>query len=91
MADSIETRVGILEQIARDTSAVLGRIDQRMDRIENRMERIETRMDRLDARQADDFRFLVRLQITLTTVTIGLMLAGFATMGSLMAHGFHWL
>jgi hypothetical protein len=77
-------RVAVLEQIARDTTAILARIDQRLDRI-------DTRLDRLDARQADDFRFLVRLQITLTTATLGAMLAGFAALGAGMAHGFHWI
>lgn len=84
MADDLSSRVAVLEQIARNTEAALGRIEARLDRI-------DTRMDRLDSRQGDDFRFLVRLQITLTTVTIMLMLAGFATLGSLMAHGFHWI
>jgi hypothetical protein len=50
--DSIESRVAVLEQIARNTDAGLGR--------------------------------------TLTTLTIGLMLAGFGALGSLMAHGFKW-
>ena len=77
MADDIQSRVAVLEQIARVTQAAL--------------ERIETRLDRLDARMADDFRFLVRLQITMTTVTIGLTLAGLATLGGMMAHGFHWI
>ena len=68
--------MAVLERIARSAEAVLARI--------------ETRLDRLESREADDFRFLVRLQITLTTVTVGLMLAGFATLGGLMAHGFGW-
>jgi hypothetical protein len=75
--------VAVLEQIARNTDAGLGRIDHRLDRM-------DTRFDRIEARQADDLRFLVRLQITLTTLTIGLMLAGFGALGSLMAHGFKW-
>jgi predicted component of type VI protein secretion system len=78
----------VLEQIARTIQAVLERIETRLDRIETRF---DTRMERLDGRQADDFRYLVRLQITLTTVTIGLTLAGLGTLGGMMAHGFHWL
>jgi hypothetical protein len=88
MADDILPRVAILEQIARETRDTLIRIETRLDRIETRF---DTRMERLDGRQADDFRYLVRLQITLTTVTIGLTLAGLATLGGLMAHGFRWL
>jgi hypothetical protein len=75
--DDLPSRVAVLEQIARTTEAALARI--------------EVRLDRIEARQADDFRFLVRLQITLITVTITLMLAGFATLGGVMAHGFHWI
>jgi hypothetical protein len=67
-------RLAVLEQIARSTQAAL--------------ERIETRLDRIEARQADDFRFLVRMQITLTTVTIGLMML--ALLG-VIARGFHWI
>jgi hypothetical protein len=70
-------RVAVLEHIAKATLATL--------------ERLENRLDRLDARMADDFRFLVRLQITLTTVTAGLTLAGLAMLGGIMVHGFHWL
>jgi hypothetical protein len=47
--DDLETRVSVLEHIARSTEATLLRI--------------ETRLDRIDGRMADDFRFLVRLHI----------------------------
>ena len=80
MADNIETRVAILEQIARNTEALLKLLDQRMERIETRMERIETRIDRIEDRMERHFLWL-----------LGLYLAGFASLLGVLAHGFHWL
>jgi hypothetical protein len=54
---SLEPRVAVLEQIARNTEQVLLRI--------------ETRLDRIDGRMADDFKFLVRLIFTLGVLTLG--------------------
>jgi hypothetical protein len=91
MADPIETQAAVLEQAFLNVRELLARIDARLDRTEARMDRIEMRMERLEARQGDDLRFMIRLQITLTTLTITLMLAGFATLGGMMVHGFRWL
>ena len=80
MADSLDTRVAILEQIARDIGATLDRIESRMDRIEARIDRLEDRMDR-------QFRWLMGVMLG----GFVSMLAGFAGMLGVMAHGFHWL
>ena len=55
---SMETRVAILEQIAKDTRDLLARLDARMDRSDALMDarmdrsdaRLDARLDRLDAR-----------------------------------------
>jgi hypothetical protein len=49
IANDHESRIRVLEHIARSTDATLLRI--------------ETRLDRIDSRIAEDFRFLVRLHI----------------------------
>jgi hypothetical protein len=71
--DDIPSRVAVLEQIARNTEAVLLRI--------------ETRLDRIEARQAEDFRFLVRLHFT----QFALMVAGFAAILGVIARAQHWI
>jgi len=77
MADAIEPRMAVLEQIARST-------DQRLDRIEKRIDALgsEIRGDLREIRsnQRSDFRWFMTLYI-----------AGMATLLGVMAHGFHWL
>jgi len=62
----MESRVAVLEQIARTSTATL--------------DRIERRLDLMGADQRADFRWL-----------LGIMLAGFAGLLGVTAHGFHWL
>jgi hypothetical protein len=98
----MESRVAVLEQIARTTTAALDRIERGMGTQKSELqselrvfrEHIERRLDMqaadlrtLSAEHRADFRWL-----------LGVMLAGFATMlgafGAMlgvMAHGFHWL
>jgi len=87
----MESRVAVLEQIARTTTAMLERMDHRMDLMSaefrsgfdgqrTSMDSLRAAMDRLSAEHRADFRWL-----------LGIMLAGFAGLLGVMAHGFHWL
>ncbi len=83
----MESRVAVLEQIARATSAGLDRLDRRFetmerrfDTIDRRFEVVERRLDSLAAEHRADFRWL-----------LGVMLGGFGGLLGVMAHGFHWL
>jgi hypothetical protein len=76
----MESRVAVLEQIARTTSASLERIERRLDAMEGRFTGIDRRFDALNSEHRADFRWL-----------LGAMLGGFGAMLGVMAHGFHWL
>ena len=76
----MESRVAVLEEIARNTAATLARIERRLDSMDRRI-------DGLGATQRADFRWLVGIMFGGFSATI----AGFATMLGVMAHGFHWL
>ena len=98
----MESRVAVLEQIARETTASLGRIERAVDsqraefergtdtqrnKLTVLQDRFERRIDMLAAEHRSDFRWL-----------LGVMLAGFTTMldafgamPGVMAHGFRWL
>ena len=83
----MESRVAVLEQIARNTVASLERIERRFDAVDRRFDAIDRRFDAIDRRidgtvsdHRSDFRWL-----------LGIMLGGFGTMLGVMAHGFHWL
>jgi hypothetical protein len=76
----MESRVAVLEQIARTTSASLERIERRFDAVDRRFDTFERRMDALVSDQRADFRWL-----------LGIMLGGFGALLGVMAHGFHWL
>jgi hypothetical protein len=76
---SMEARVAVLEEIARNTEKMLERMDERMGRIEDRMTRIEDRMTQMVDRQTADVRWLLVLGIGAT---------GFIC--ALLGHGFHW-
>ncbi len=67
---SMEARVAVLEQIAKDTKEVLGRI-------ETRMERIDTRLDRMEDRHGSDFKWLLTLGIGATAFLFATMAHGF--------------
>ena len=75
----MESRVAVLEQIARTTAASLERIERHFDAIERRM-------DALAADQRADFRW----QLGIMLGGFGAMLGGYRVLG-VMAHGFHWL
>jgi hypothetical protein len=76
----MESRVAVLEQIARTTTAALERLDRRFDAVERRM-------DALATEQRADFRWLLGIMLG----GFSAMLGGFAAMLGVMAHGFHWL
>ena len=109
----MESRVAVLEEIARTTSAMLARMDHRMDlmsaefrsgfdglRAEFRSgldglgaevrsgldgqrrttDNLRMALDQLSIEHRTDFRWLLVI-----------MLAGFAGLLGVMAHGFHWL
>jgi hypothetical protein len=97
----MESRIAMLEQIARSTTAGLDSIDRRMDGFDQRMDGLDRRMDGFDrhlegverrmdviiAGQRAGFRWMVGLLLTSIFTVIG----GFGTMLGVMAHGFHWL
>ena len=76
----MESRVAVLEQIARDTSRALDRIERRMDGFDRRMDGLDRRIDALAHAQHAEFRWLV-----------GMILGTTGAMLGVMAHGFHWL
>jgi hypothetical protein len=87
----MESRVAVLEQIARATVASLDRIERHLDTMEGRSDGrftgidgrfagMDRRIDALAAQHRADFRWL-----------IGIMLGGFGAMLGVMARGFHWL
>jgi hypothetical protein len=92
---NLDLRVTILEQITKDISNTLVRIEGKLDRTEERLEgkldwaegRLEGRLDRIEGRldQWSDqhwrnFRWL-----------LGIVLGGFVGLLATMAHGFKWL
>lgn len=76
----MESRVPVLEQIARMTTAGLERIERRMD-----AQTAEIRA--LSAEHRADFRWLLGVMLA----GFATMLGAFGTMLAAMAHGFHWL
>ena len=90
----MESRVAVLEQIARTTAAGLERIERRLDSmegrftgLEGRFAAIDRRFDALNSEHRADFRWLLGIMLG----GFGAMLGGFGAMLSVMAHGFHWL
>jgi len=51
------------------------------------LERIDRRIEAVEAGQRADFRWLLGVQIGM----FGTMIAGFASLLAVMAHGFRWL
>ena len=76
----MESRVAVLEQIARMTTAGPERIERRMD-----VQSAELRA--LAAEHRADFRWLPGVILG----GFAMMLGAFGTMLGVMAHGFHWL
>lgn len=89
-----EYRLGLLEQCNVGILETLTRIDKRLNSIENKMDakftalenKIDTKFDIIDIKLDDirkeaksDFRWL-----------LGIMGALSATLGGIVAHGFHW-
>lgn len=105
LTTEIPTRVVLLEQIARDTRFAFERIEHRLDamaadhrqdsaQVERRFEQVERRFERMDdkfettnSRMDSHFRWLLGTIFALA----GLMVAGFAALLGVMAHGFHWI
>ena len=93
-----ESRVTVLEQIARTTVASLERIERRFDAVDRRFDAIDRRFDAVDGRYLNRFDTLDRRIDSLAAEhrgdfrwLIGMMLGGFGTMLGVIAHGFHWL
>jgi hypothetical protein len=83
----MESRVAVLEQIARTTVASLERIERRFDAVDRRFDAIDRRIDALASEHRSDFRWLLGIMLG----GFGAMLGGFGAMLGVMAHGFHWL
>jgi hypothetical protein len=83
----MESRVAVLEQIARTTAASLERIERRLDSMESRFTGIDRRFDALNSEHRADFRWLLGIMLSGFTG----MLGGFGAVLGVMAHGFHWL
>ena len=78
----MESRVAVLEQIARSLLSGQERIERRLDAIGRRSQSSRRLLDisSVAAEQRADFRWL-----------LGIMLGGFGAIVGVMAHGFHWL
>jgi GAF domain-containing protein len=76
----MESRVAVLEQIARTTTAALERIERRID-----LQSAEIRA--LAAEHRADFHGLLGVILT----GFATMLGAYGAMLAAMAHGFHWL
>jgi hypothetical protein len=89
--DDMESRVAVLEQIARTTTAGMERIERAIDlqRAEFRtlLERLDRRIDQLGTEQRADFRWLLGVMLAGFTMLLGAL----GAMLGVMAHGFHWL
>ncbi len=90
----MESRVAVLEQIARTSAATAERIERRFDAIDRRFDAVDRRFDAVDRRfesmaaeHRADFRWLLGIMLG----GFGVMLGGFGAMLGVMAHGFHWL
>jgi hypothetical protein len=94
----MESRVAVLEQIARATVASLDRFERRLDAMEGRFDgrlvAIEGRFASIEGRFVGiDGRIdaLAAQHRTDFRWLIGIMLGGFGAMLGVMARGFHWL
>ena len=101
----MESRVAVLEQIARTTVASLERIERGFDAVDRRFETIDRRFDAVErkfdtheGRYTSRFDTLDRRTDSLASEhrrdfrgLLGIMLGGSGGMLGVMAHGFHWL
>jgi hypothetical protein len=90
----MESRVAVLEQIARSLLSGQERIERRFDvvyrrfdAVDRRFDAVDRRLDMLGAKQNADFRWLLGIILG----GFGAMVGGFSAMLGVMAHGFHWL
>jgi hypothetical protein len=67
---TMEARLAVLEQIAKDMRDMLGRSDARMDRMDDRLARLEDR-------QSSDFKWLLGFGIGSTGFLFATMAHGF--------------
>jgi hypothetical protein len=83
----MESRVAVLEQIARTTVASLERIERRFEAIDRRLEAFDRRFEGLD-RRIDALTMTYRADFCWL---LGIILGGFGAMLGVMAHGFRRL
>jgi hypothetical protein len=83
----MESRVAVLEQIARSLLSGQERIERRFDLVDRRFDAVDRRVDILGAKQNADFRWLLGIILG----GFGAMLGGFSAVLGVVAHGFHWL
>jgi hypothetical protein len=83
----MESRVAVLEQIARSLLSGQERIERRFDVVDRRFDAVDRRVDILGAKQNADFRWLLGIILG----GFGAMLGGFSAVLGVVAHGFHWL
>jgi hypothetical protein len=83
----MESRVAVLEQIARSLLSGQERIERRFDVVDRRFDAVDRRVDILGAKQNADFRWLLGRILG----GFGAMLGGFSAVLGVVAHGFHWL
>jgi hypothetical protein len=98
----MESRVAVLEEIARSSKSAWERIERHLDehgsrlerrideqgtRLERRIDDLGRRIDGVSKEHHADFRWLLGLIIGLFAT----MLAGFSGLLGVMAHGFHRL
>ena len=76
----MESRVAVLEQIARTTSATLERLERRIDLLGAQILAVQEG-------QRTDFRWLLGVILA----GFGTMIGLFGGLLGVMAHGFHWL
>jgi hypothetical protein len=84
---NMESRIAVLEQIARSLLSGQERIERRFDAVDRWFDAVDRRVDMLGAKQNADFRWLLGIMLG----GFGVMLGGFSAMLGVMAHGFHWL
>jgi hypothetical protein len=83
----MESRVAVLEQIARSLLSGQERIERRFDVVDRRFDAVDRRVDILGAKQNADFRWLLGIILG----GFGAMVGGFSAVLGVVAHGFHWL
>jgi hypothetical protein len=83
----MESRVAVLEQIARNLLSGQERIERRFDAVDRHFDAVDRRIDILAAKQHADFPWLLGIMLG----GFGSMIGGFGAMLGVMAHGFHWL